>query len=1589
MAYVYSSSSNMNAQAMEDKAERMLGIMGYCASQSMSSMGFTKTIEAEVLGVVDAIKNTYRLRYQNASFEAMSENTSIQYKRKDRVLVSIPTGDLSDPNKLIVGLLSKTGSRHVASEELDVLFDSLGRNLYAGNQEIELSSWTPAYNPIDSQNKVDYRYELNMISDAEEVSSYMKDASHIMMKFKLKTDFLPEQVHEKFGIELVLRYKRETSNEPLFRYYRFEPQNIVGSSIYNIRYYTEQSIVFELGESAKFFDGIESASVFFNSGFQTNEYQPKDVFIKNLEIRALNVIAGAATTGYHISLTAPKGAYFPIREDGDKTPEPLELKAKVYLNGVLLNENDAKLKYYWFAEDLTMTSDNPEYLKFGKEGWACINNIFSDITLTENGKEVREVEYEPGEASILIAHDQIPSREKKFKCVVTYEDIVISSSPVVIVNADANYSIEVASSLGEVLRTGQKTILTCKIKNKGEEIANLDNFIFVWKSIDLNENVSTYSSNTSILEVKAEDIEKSRTYKCGVRAKGTNGKTSYIGSADIILTNEQVAADYTLAIKNGNQVFKYDVNGASPVSRRNESPGHLEKLSFVIYDKKGQELTQEAIDIGLSWNQNNQTVSPNINWFVPAEDTFLEATIDGETKEAEKDENGNEKVDENGKPILIDTLPDKKDGYYSFHKKDLVFKIKDSYSQNYSRNQIKLTVLFKPDDKETPEILEAYTEFIFTKEGALGTNGTGAVCWIEDAQDETKNKRYLEIDNKEANQIDFTTKGVLTRFINRSYPESTKENQFSEFQWSVLKRQNELTNFIYSVDIGTGDNKDVTTSFFDFENLYKSTSKKNGAFPKDDNSRWFNNDTELKLRPIANFMKLSQQIDGKYCYSVMPIIATKYQEKFKTSDWKVCLKENTGYLSVLYETNGRYPKYDDDNDFELEVKSLTEYIVEWFAHGNFKNIVQDKDNQNKCKIVPKENYDSYSYANIVSARVYQKKDGKKGSLIATILIPIYFYINKYFNAAINEWDGNGIEINEKEGIVLSPQVGAGKKENDNSFTGVIIGSKANSGGTTETGLFGFNKGQQTIKLDATDGHAEFGVEGKGRIIIDPGKIVDNKNQPEAKIYGGNYVEGKSGLEINLTAPSIKFGSGNFKVDPSGYITAKGGGTIAGWKINNSALYDGSNTGKDAHINGSKTAVCSIDAGTYVYNTSDFPKDTYPNIDSNKKDNYSIVKKALADEGKYSRAIAVKVPPYKYNDKTYNQQLKSMAFWAGKNKFMVSHDGYLKAEEATIGSGSNSIFIGKSGDNSAIFTQNKTSLNSNASGFYLGADGIALGNASKSTDKDGNEINISRFQVDKNGTLYARSGYIGGDGKSGWTIGNTSLYNQKNGLEDDSNGVYIGTRGIGLGKLVEYKDITQKKDEDATEDKHSKFEVTNSGTLYADGGYFRGAINADSGQIGGWSIIDGNLNSGNMWINNGGSMYGSNWSISAGGLASFSNINVTGGKISLGGTTLGVDNNGTPYTELTEGNTRVGTQTLGTYVGDIVADKITADYITTKISDADLTTTGSLKANALYMGPYPYLLGATTNNNKVYIQGKEVFWTTLTINGVKHSLLTHY
>jgi len=59
--------------------------------------------------------------------------------------------------------------------------------------------------------------------------------------------------------------------------------------------------------------------------------------------------------------------------------------------------------------------------------------------------------------------------------------------------------------------------------------------------------------------------------------------------------------------------------------------------------------------------------------------------------------------------------------------------------------------------------------------------------------------------------------------------------------------------------------------------------------------------------------------------------------------------------------------------------------------------------------------------------------------IGKLRIPIHFLLNKYGLAHLNEWDGNSIQIKDDGGYILSPQMGAGKKNENNQFTGVLMG----------------------------------------------------------------------------------------------------------------------------------------------------------------------------------------------------------------------------------------------------------------------------------------------------------------------------------------------------------------------------------------------------------------------------------------------------------------------------------------------------------------------------------------------------------------------
>jgi hypothetical protein len=87
-------------------------------------------------------------------------------------------------------------------------------------------------------------------------------------------------------------------------------------------------------------------------------------------------------------------------------------------------------------------------------------------------------------------------------------------------------------------------------------------------------------------------------------------------------------------------------------------------------------------------------------------------------------------------------------------------------------------------------------------------------------------------------------------------------------------------------------------------------------------------------------------------------------------------------------------------------------------------------------IKPADNYDGECVNTAIACRVY-----KGSATIAWIHIPIHMLRNRFENSAINGWDGNTVDLGDQNGgTILAPQVGAGIKDSNNKFTGIVIGT---------------------------------------------------------------------------------------------------------------------------------------------------------------------------------------------------------------------------------------------------------------------------------------------------------------------------------------------------------------------------------------------------------------------------------------------------------------------------------------------------------------------------------------------------------------------
>ena len=182
---------------------------------------------------------------------------------------------------------------------------------------------------------------------------------------------------------------------------------------------------------------------------------------------------------------------------------------------------------------------------------------------------------------------------------------------------------------------------------------------------------------------------------------------------------------------------------------------------------------------------------------------------------------------------------------------------------------------------------------------------------------------------------------------------------------------------------------------------------------------------------------------------------------------------------------------------------------------------------------------------------------------------IYCYEDNYPSTTINKWDGKTITTDEESGTIVSSALAAGKKESDNTFTGVMIGDWSRTDTdvalTKHTGLYGFNHGSMSYAFK-DDGTGFIGKDGRGRIIFD-----GNKSQ----IYSNNWKGTQQcGMFLDIDDGVLKLQSETTNNEEFYSIPNYGAGDEDGPTISNPEPV------KESNIVGQRFITLSSKASTY-------------------------------------------------------------------------------------------------------------------------------------------------------------------------------------------------------------------------------------------------------------------------------------------------------------------------------------------------------------------------------------------------------------------------
>lgn len=575
---------------------------------------------------------------------------------------------------------------------------------------------------------------------------------------------------------------------------------------------------------------------------------------------------------------------------------------------------------------------------------------------------------------------------------------------------------------------------------------------------------------------------------------GRRQETKYYGTdTELMFQNAVSQVEIALDLIQGLQI-EVDQEGRKGIYHLYDEAGEIISISEA---NRARYLTAKysTVTTGVA----DLDAAEEITWYFPADNTMIEFPIEGKEYSTEEGDIffNQEESDMAGYVAIQRIGSDSKeplDGETSLIKSNQTFRIKNFYSFT-GNNSIICKI------KKGGKYSSAKADLIFD---VMGNNGTEATFMLKMYECTEENTPILE---SPMNALSLGNSVMVVPYL---YDNTSTELDISEYEVKYGWKEK-----------GTGEDE-----------------------------------YGINLTTFGNYAKLdslSQNIYTHECFILQAsidykvVVEEKYNEETKETEQvkrnvkliaylpiAIAASENfaqiNGATKIIYDSMGVKPKY-----YAKAYKLYSTTNLGEAEEGIFWELYTSEEDPVARPFYPTLNEEYALTANktyytglkpfcIRGLRTVQTVDGDIDEIVWSQ--PVLYIQNGYGSAMLNDWDGN-LTINEKNGTILSAMIGAGNKNDDNTFSGVLMGDMGlvgDSANKSGLGLYGIHHGAQNFGFNV-DGTAFIGKSGSGRISFDGN---------EGTITSGNYEEDVAGMKIDLDDPFLRaYGlAGGFEMDLS-------------------------------------------------------------------------------------------------------------------------------------------------------------------------------------------------------------------------------------------------------------------------------------------------------------------------------------------------------------------------------------------------------------------------------------------------------------------------